>query len=327
MSTTRRPGRWLAPSCLVLLVGAVAGGTPAPLDAVEATDPEFAAFAAELGDLVPDSQRAALAAATEADGAGDLFHPSGEAPGIAAADVDLGLVASFDIEMPADVAATAAGPGGILSCETDGTVCSALRAGQPAGTSFGAYAGSMRAPLTPAAEKRLEFGVAVFDETPRDGRPAAGWEAIPEFPGDFFQRSNLAWTLLSEDGEPLRLMRLEYGPGDAGFLAAKTDAVAILRGSAWMILVPKSEWDGTVSSRHYSFRADGGSFEPATSAVDTYPDIFDPATPSAEAPTIAIESTVVRSAFSGWLVPGALAAVGLALLVAGWIVGRRRRGR
>lgn len=317
----------MAAGSLALLVGAGAAVTAPRLAAVDAADPGFAAFAGELRDLVPDGQRAALAGATEADGAGDLFHPSGEVAGIAAADADLGLVASFDIEMPPDVVATAAGPGGIFNCETDGTVCSTSRAGRPAGTSFRAYAAAMRAPPTPQVGKRLEIGVAVFDESPRDGRPAAAWEAIPEFPGDFFQGSNLAWTLLSEDGEPLRLMRLEYGPGDAGFLAAKTDAVAIIRGSAWMILVPKSEWDGTISSRHYSFRADGGNFEPATSAVDTYPDIFDPATASADAPTIAIGSTAVRGAFSGWLIPAALATVGIALLVVGSIVGRRRRGR
>lgn len=311
-----------------MLVAAVAGGTAGPLGAIEVTDPQFAAFAAELRDLVADSQRPALAGATEADGAGDLFHPSGEDPGIAAPDADIGLAASFDVEMTAAVAAAATGPGGILNCDTDGTVCSTMRAGQPAGTSFRAYAGAMRSPLTPDAGKRLELGIAVFDESPRDGRPAAAWEAIPEFRGDYFHGSNLAWTLLSESGDPFRLMRLEYGPGDAGFLAAKTDAVAIVRGSAWTILVPRAEWAGTVNGRHYAFRADGGNFDPATSAVDTYPDIFDPPKVWPVGPPITVESTTAGNVLPGWLVPGAVAGVGLALLIAGWlIVGRRRRGR
>jgi len=228
---------------MALIVGAIAGGLAGPLAAVDVTSPDFASFAADLRDLVPDGQQAALAGATKSDGADDHFHPSGEDPGITTPESDIGLAASFGVEIASPAAAAASGAGGILNCDTDGSLCSTTRAGLPAGTSFQAYAGTTRAPLVPSAGKRVEFGVAAFDETPRDGRPAAAWEAIPEFRGDFFHGSNVAWTLLSEDGEPFRLMRLEYGPGDAGFLASTTDAVAILRGSSWMILIPQAEWD------------------------------------------------------------------------------------
>ncbi|MDQ2965347.1 MAG: hypothetical protein M3R57_05825, partial [Chloroflexota bacterium] len=247
-------------------------------------------------------------------------------PGIAPAEVDIALAASFGVEMTAAVASGETGRGGILNCGSGGTVCSTARAGQLVGTSFHAYAGTMRAPLLPRAGQRLEFGVVAFDESPRDGRPAEAWEAIPEFPGDFFQGSNVAWTLVSESGEPYRLFRLEYGPGEAGFLAAPTDAIAIVRGSAWAILVPISEWEGTVTGRLFVFRADGGDTSPETSVVDTYPDIFEPAQPSAGTPTIAIELTPSRGPSVGWLVAGAGA--GLLLLVFGaWVVARRRVAR
>jgi hypothetical protein len=309
---------------LALVAVAVAGAAE-PTAAVDATDPAFASFAADVSDLVPDDQRPTLATATEADGEGDLFHPSGEEPGISPPDADIAVAASFEVEMSPAAASTAAGPDGILNCDTDGTICSPMRLGQLAGTSFHAYAGAMRAPPTPAAGSRLELGVVAFDESPRDGRPAAAWEAIPEFGGDYFRGSNVSWTLLSEDGAPFRLMRLEYGPGDAGFLAAETGAVAIIRGSSWIILVPRSEWAGTVTSRHYAFHAQGDSIDAATSAVDTYPEIADSAAPSAGAPTMSLESATVRVAPTVWLLPVGLALAGLALLGVGWLAGRRRR--
>jgi hypothetical protein len=179
----------------------------------------------------------------------------------------------------------------------------------------------MRAPLVPGAGKRFEFGVVAFDATPRDGRPAAAWEAIPEFPGDYFHGSNVAWTLLSEAGEPFRLLRIEYGPGDAGFLAAPTDAIAIIRGSAWAILVPSGEWDGTVNSRQYVFQAAGSHFAAESSVVDTYPDIFEPASSSAGRPTIALSSAPSRGFPTGMLVAFGIVAL-LVLAIGGWLVRR-----
>jgi hypothetical protein len=224
------------------------------------------------------------------------------------------------------VAAAGGQSGGILHCDSDGTVCSPARAGLPAGLAFHVYAGTTAAPLVPVAGRRVEFGVVGFDETPRDARPAAAWEAIPEFRGDFFQGSNVTWTLLSENGEPFRLLRLEYGPGDAGFLAAPTDAVAILRGSAWAILVPRAEWEGTVSSRLYTFRADGDDFAPATTVADTYPDIFEPALPSTGRPTIVLASMPSRGLPTAVLLALGLAAL-LAVAIATLLVTRRRRAR
>lgn len=293
----------------------LAAGLSLSLAAVGVTSPDFEAFARDLGDLVPEAQRATLAEATALDGSDDQYHPSGEEPGIAPPETDIALAASF-----------AAETGSSLDCQSEGILCSPARAGQPAGTSFHAYAGMMRAPLVPRTGQRLEFGVVALDESPRDGRPAEAWEAIPEFPGDFFQGSNVAWTLVSENGEPFRLFRLEYGPGDAGFLAAPTDAIAVLRGSAWAILVPASEWDGTVSGRLITFRADGGDLSPETSVVDTYPDISEPARPSAGSPTITVEwrpsgdSTV-------WFAAGAAAGLGLALILGALLIARRRRAR
>jgi hypothetical protein len=322
---TKRP---LAAASVALLAVVVLGivASAGPATAVDVACPEFEAFAENLHDLVPDDQRGTLAEATDLDGAGDQYHPSGEEPGITPPEADIALGATFEVEMAAAVSSAEAGPGGILNCASGGTVCSTQRAGEPPGRSFHAYAGTMRAPLVPSTGKRTEFGVAAFDETPHDGRPAAAWEAIPEFSGDFFQGSNVAWTLLSENGEPYRLLRLEYGPGDAGFLAAKTDAIAIVRESAWLILIPKSEWDGTISGRLYVFRADGRDFAPATSVVDTYPDIFEPAQPSAGRPTIALLSTRSRGLSTGWLVAlggGVL----LVLALGGWLVLRRRPAR
>jgi len=73
------------------------------------------------------------------------------------------------------------------------------------------------------------------------------------------------------------------------------------------------------------FRADGGDFAPATSVVDTYPDIFEPAQPSAGRPTIGLSSTPSRGLPTGSLV--ALGGVALLLLaLGGWLVKRRRRG-
>jgi hypothetical protein len=293
----------------------LAAGLSLSLAAVGVTSPDFEAFARDLGALVPEAQRGTLAEATVADGSDDQYHPSGEEPGIAPPETDIALAASF-----------AAETGGSLDCQSEGTLCSPSRAGQAAGASFHAYAGTMRAPLLPQPGRRLEFGVVAFDESPRDGRPAEAWEVIPEFAGDFFQGSNVAWTLVSENGEPFRLFRLEYGPGDAGFLAAPTDAIAILRGSAWAILVPASEWEGTVDSRLFVFRADGGDLSPETSVVDTYPDISEPARPSAGSPTITVEST--RSASStGWFVAGAAAGLGLVLILGALLIARRRRAR
>ena len=303
----------------------LAAGLSLSLAAIDPGSPQFDTFAADLRDLVPEDQRGTLAEATDADGAGDQYHPSGEQPGITPPDADIALGASFELEMTEAVAAVELGSGGLLHCNTDGTVCSTDRAGLPAGTSFHAYAGTMHAPSLPATGRRIEFGVAAFDETPRDTRPAAAWEAIPEFRGDNFRGSNVVWNLLSETGAPYRLFRLEYGPGDAGFLAAPTDAVAIIRGSAWAILVPRAEWEGTVNGRLYVFRADGGDFAPETSVVDTYPDIFEPAQPSAGRPTIGLSSTPSRGLPTGSLV--ALGGVALLLLaLSGWLVKRRRRG-
>ncbi len=304
----------------------LAAGLSFSLAAVDIATPEFSAFARDLGDLVPDARHATLAEATIADGSDDQYHPTGHEPGIAPAEVDIALAASFGVEMTAAVSSAETGSGGILNCGSDRTVCSTSRAGQPVGTSFHAYAGTMRAPLLPRAGQRLEFGVVAFDDSPRDGRPAEAWEAIPEFPGDFFQGSNVAWTLVSESGEPYRLFRLEYGPGDAGFLAAPTDAIAVVRGSAWAILVPGSEWEGTVSGRLFVFRADGGDTSPETSVVDTYPDIFEPPQPSAGAPTIAIESAPSHGVPLGWLVAGVGAGLVLVLFGA-WRVARRREAR
>ncbi len=295
----------------------LAAGLSLSLGAIDLTSPGFIAFAADLGDLVPDTERAALAAATDDDGTGDQYHPSGEAPGITPPDSDIVLGASFKFEMT---------EAGILNCGTGGTVCSATRAGEPVGTSFHGYAGMMDAPPVPGTGKRIEFGVVAFDESPRDGRPAAAWEAIPEFRGDNFRGSNVAWTLLSENGAPYTLFRLEYGPGDAGFLSAPTDAIAIVRGSAWAILVPSGEWDGTINSRLYVFRADGDDFAPATTVVDTYPDIFEPALPSAGRPTIALSSVPSRGLPTGSLI--ALGAGVLLVLALGpWLARRRRRAR
>lgn len=292
------------------------------LAAVDPGSPQFATFAADLRDLVPDAERAALAEATDADATGDQYHPSGEAPGITPPETDIALGASFEVEITAAVSAA----GGIFNCDSNGTLCSTTRAGLPPGTSFHAYAGTMRAPPLPGTAKRIEFGVAAFDETPRDNRPAAAWEAIPEFRGDNFHGSNVVWTLLSENGAPFTLFRLEYGLGDAGFLAAPTDATAIVRGSAWAILVPSAEWEGTVNGRLYVFRADGGDFAAQSSVVDTYPDIFDPAVPSAGRPTIALSSTPSRG-----LPPGSLLALGAgalaALALGAWLVRRGRRAR
>jgi hypothetical protein len=301
----------------------LAAGMSLSLAAVDPVSPQFATFVGDLRDLVSDDQRGTLAEATDADGVGDQYHPSGEDPGIRPPESDIVLGASFDLEMTTAVAAAEAGSGGILNCDSDGTVCSPARVGAPAGTAFHAYAGTTAAPLGPAAGKRLEFGVVGFDETPRDARPAAAWEAIPEFRGDFFQGSNVTWTLLSENGERFHLLRLEYGPGDAGFLAAPTDAIALLRGSAWAILVPRAEWEGTVSSRLYTFRADGDDFAPATTVVDTYPDIFEPSLPSAGRPTIILASTPARGLPTGLLVAFGVGA--LVLVVGAWLVMRRRR--
>jgi hypothetical protein len=301
----------------------LAAGLSLSLAAIDVTSPELLAFAWDLGDLVPDTQRAMLAEATIADDVDDQYHPSGPEPGIAPAEVDIALAASFGVEMTAAASSAQTGSGGTLNCRSDGTICPTSRAGQPVGTSFHAYAGTMRAPLLPRAGQRLEFGVVAYDASPRDGRPAEAWQAIPEFPGDFFQGSNVAWSLVSESGEPYRLFRLEYGPGDAGFLAAPTDAIAIVRGSAWAILVPGSEWEGTVSGRVFVFRADGGDTSPETSVVDTYPDIFEPPQPSAGTPTIAIESAPSRGVPVGWLVAGAGA--GLVVVFFGaWVFARRR---
>jgi hypothetical protein len=294
----------------------LAAGVSLSLAAVDARSAQFATFAADLHDLVSDDQRGTLAEATDADGGGDQYHPSGEEPGIRPPDADIALAASFEV----------VGVDGILDCASDGTLCASDRAGLPTGTSFHAYAGTMAAPLLPGAGKRIEFGVVGFDETPRDARPAAAWEAIPEFRGDFFQGSNVTWTLLSENGEPFRLLRLEYGPGDAGFLAGPTDAIALLRGSAWAILVPRAEWEGTVSSRLYTFRADGDDFAPATTVVDTYPDIFEPALLSAGRPTIVLASMSSRGLPTGTLLALGVAAL-LAVAIATWLVTRRRRAR
>jgi hypothetical protein len=304
----------------------LAAGVSLSLAAVDVTSPGFQAFATDLRDLVPETERATLAEATYADGTGDQYHPSGEAPGITPAEADIALGASFEVEMTAAVSSAEAEPGGILNCTTGGTVCSTMKAGQLPGTSFHGYAGMMRAPLLPGAGRRVEFGVAAFDETPRDGRPAAAWEAIPEFRGDYFHGSNVTWTMLSESGEPFRLLRLEYGPGDAGFLAAPTDAVAIIHGSAWAILIPSTEWEGTVNGRLYVFRADGEDFAPATTVVDTFPDIFEPALPSAGRPTIALTQTPSRGLPTGWLIAlggGVLLALALGAL----LIRRGRRGR
>jgi hypothetical protein len=303
----------------------LAAGMSLSLAAVDVGGAQFATFAGDLRDLVSDDQRATLAEATDADGAGDEYHPSGEEPGIRPPEADIALGASFELEMTAAVAAAEAGSGGFLHCDTDGTVCSPTRAGAPVGITFHAYAGTVAAPLQPRAGRRLEFGVVGFDESPRDNRPAAAWEAIPEFRGDFFHGSNVAWTLLSENGERFRLLRLEYGPGDAGFLAAPTDAVAILRGSTWAILVPSAEWEGTDSSRLYAFLAEGGDFSPASSVVDTYPDIFEPALPSAGRPTIAHASGPSRGLPTGTLIALGIAA-GLVLGVGVWLVRRARSG-
>lgn len=321
-----RTRQWLARASLACLIAGVAGGTAGPLAAVDAADPLFASFARELGYLVADGQRPALAAATEADAPRDLYHPSGEEPGFSSPYVDIGHVASFELAMTADVAASAADSGGILNCDTDGTICSAMRAGEPAGTSFHAHIGEIQAPVEPRTGIRQEYGVVVFDTSPRDGRPAAAWEAIPEFAGDYFQGANVSWTVLSEDGEAFRLHRLEYAPGDAGFLAAKTDAVAIVRGSTWTILVPAAEWDGVENSRLYAFRAEGGNFEPATSAVDTFPDIFDSPKASAGAPTIVLATAPSRGLPTGSLVALGIGAL-LVLAIGGWLVRRGRLAR
>ena len=283
------------------------------LAAVDRATPAFDALATELREVVPDDQRSALAQATDADGTADHYHPSGEEPGIAPPEADIALAASFE----------AVGVNGILDCASDGTVCASDRAGLPPGTTFHAYAATMQAPPRPVTGKRVEFGVAAFDESPRDGRPAAAWEAIPEFRGDNFRGSNVVWTILSENGAPYALFRLEYGPGDAGFLAAPTDAIGIVRGSAWAILVPTAEWEGTVNGRLFSFRADGEDFAPLTTVVDTYPDIFDPALPSASRPTIAISTTPARGLPVGWVV----LAAGIALVagLGAWLLVRRRR--
>ena len=283
------------------------------LAAVDLATPGFDAFANELRELVPDDQRQALAQATDADGTDDHYHPSGEEPGIVPPEADIALAASFD----------AVGGSGVLDCDSDGTVCAADRAGLPPGTTFHAYAATMQALPRPVAGKRVEFGVAAFDESPRDGRPAAAWEAIPEFRGDNFQGSNVVWTILSENGAPYALFRLEYGPGDAGFLAAPTDAIGIVRGSAWAILVPTPEWEGTLNSRHFSFRADGADFAPLTTVVDTYPDIFEPALPSAGRPNITISATPARGIALGWI--GFAAGIALVAGLGAWLLVRRRR--
>lgn len=287
------------------------------LAAVDRATPAFDAFANELRELVPDDQRSALAQATDADGIDDHYHPSGEEPGIAPPEADIALAASFE----------AVGGNGILDCDSEGTVCASDRAGLPPGTTFHAYAATMQAPPRPVTGKRVEFGVAAFDESPRDGRPAAAWEAIPEFRGDNFQGSNVVWTILSENGAPYALFRLEYGPGDAGFLAAPTDAIGIVRGSAWAILVPTAEWEGTVNGRFFSFRADGEDFAPPTTVVDTYPDIFEPALPSAGGPTIAIavSPAAVRGLHPAWIVAGV--AVALVAGLGAWLLVRRRLTR
>lgn len=282
------------------------------LAAVDRATPAFDAFANELRDLVPEDQHEALAQATDADGTDDHYHPSGEDPGIAPPEADIALAASFD----------AVGGNGILDCDSEGTVCASDRAGLPPGTTFHAYAATMQAPPRPVAGKRVEFGVAAYDESPRDGRPAAAWEAIPEFRGDNFQGSNVVWTILSEDDAPYALFRLEYGPGDAGFLAAPTDAIGIVRGSAWAILVPTAEWEGTVHGRLFSFRADGADFAPQTTVVDTYPDIFEPALTSAGRPTIAISATPARGLSFGWI--GFAAGIALAAVLGAWLLVRRR---
>jgi hypothetical protein len=296
------------PLLAALLVAFFASASP--LVAVEVTSPEFEAFAAELSDLVPVDQRSTLAGATDPDGIEDQYHPSGEEPGITPPEADIVLGASFGLETT-----------DLVSCDANGAVCSAARAGLPVGTSFHVYAGTMRAPLMPGTGKRVEFGVVAFDETPADGRPAAAWEAIPEFRGDYFQGSNVAWTMVSENGEPFRLFRLEYGPGDAGFLTANTDAIAIIRGSAWAILVPAAEWEGTLTSRFYVFRANGGDTSPGTSAVDTYPDIFEPAQPSAGRPTMRVVGILAEGSSTKWLI--GLGGVVLLLAVGGWLVLRR----
>lgn len=283
------------------------------LAAVDGTTRAFDAFATELRELIPDDQRSALAQATDADGIDDHYHPSGEEPGIAPPEADIALAASFEAR---DV-------NGILDCARDGAVCASDRAGLPPGTTFHAYAATMQAPPRPVTGKRVEFGVAGFDESPRNGRPAAAWEAIPEFRGDNFRGSNVVWTILSENGAPYALVRLEYGPGDAGFLAAPTDAVAIVRGSAWVILIPTAEWEGTVNGRLFSFRADGEDFAPPTTVVDTYPDIFEPALPSAGRPTIALAGTPARALPVVWIV--AVVAVALVAGLGAWLLGRRRR--
>ena len=285
------------------------------LAAVDRATPAFDAFANELRELVPDDQRSALAQATDADGTDDHYHPSGEEPGIAPPEADIALAASFD----------AVGGNGFLDCDSEGTLCASDRAGLPTGTSFHVYAGTMQAPPRPLAGKRVEFGVAAFDASPRDGRPAAAWEAIPEFSGDNFQGSNVVWTILSENGAPYALFRLEYGPGDAGFLAAPTDAIGIVRGSAWAILVPTAEWEGTVNGRLFSFRADGEDFAPPTTVVDTYPDIFEPALPSAGRPTIAIAVSPARGLPLGWIVFAA--GIALVAVLGAWLLVRRRLTR
>jgi hypothetical protein len=299
-----------------------------PARAVDPSEPGFGAFADAIAGVVPADARPTLAAATQLDPTGDGYHPSGLEPATRPAEADLAFVASFRLELTPDAARALTASGGLLHCATAGTICSPDRRVPESSASFVVLAGSTRSPLAPAAGRRAEFGVTAFDESPRDGRAAEPWEPIEEFPGDYFAGSNLAWALLSEDGGPYVLRRLEYGPGDAGFLAAPTGAVAILRDGAWAILVPEDEWDGVQSTRSYVFLAsiDDPAFSPATAVVDTAPDIDAPARTTSATPTISSDGLGSDAASGRWVLVGV---VGLALaLVAGSVaavIARRRR--
>ena len=278
----RRLSLALAALLCALAVAGQGMATPAPVRAAVPMDsPEFKDLHDFLQTLgFTDDAIAQIAANTDPDKLSDWFDPQLKPPPIKPATSDITETSFFEIHTTPGLAAGWRAPGGPLDCKTAGAICPRMPANGTWGPNFVVYAVTTVATPVPFKAGRIELGGALLFSKPGGGAPPA-WKAFAQFPGDFFDGFNEAYTFRSEAGGPFQAIKLVNDPVAKSFVERPTDAYGTLQGRTLIGIIPETDTGTLVSGRFFAFTGSSAGL-----ASDTFPDITLPGLAYTGIPTL-----------------------------------------